>query len=85
MSDRVVVSDLIDHTSLPNYREIEMRHSHATRIIYKEFLIRWIKPSWRKFTLAEVRTIAVEAWLRELRRRMAKIWPIPQRLKFEML
>lgn len=61
------VNDLIDH-----YLNTELAatwHSHATCIVYSEFLIRWIKPSWGSFNIRDVRTVAVESWLRQLRRR----------------
>jgi integrase len=63
----VYVSDLIDHYL--NTELVASRHSHATRIIYREFLIRWIKPQWGIFNIRDVRTIAVETWLRQLHRR----------------
>jgi len=62
-------SDLIDHYLATELSIDQIKHSHATRIIYREFLIRWIKPRWGNFNLTDVRTIAVETWLRELRRR----------------
>jgi integrase len=65
----IKVNDLIDHYIATELATGETRHSHATRIIYREFLIRWIKPRWGTFNVTEVRTIAVETWLRELRRR----------------
>lgn len=65
----IKVSDLIDHYLVTELSRDEMRQSHATRIIYREFLIRWIKPRWGNLYLTDVRTIAVETWLRELRRR----------------
>lgn len=61
------VADLIDH-----YLDTELAaawHSHATRLIYREFLVRWIKPHWSSFKINDVRTVAVESWLRRLRRR----------------
>ena len=63
----VYVNDLIDH-----YLHTELAadwHSHATRFVYREFLIRWIKPYWGSFNIRDVRTIAVESWLRQLCRR----------------
>ena len=69
LNHTIKVSDLIDHYLDTELSRDEMRHSHATRIIYKEFLTRWIKPRWGNFSLTDVRTIAVETWLRELRRR----------------
>ncbi len=62
----VTVRDLVDH-----YIQTELNRkekSHATRIIYKEFLNRWIKPHWGSFNLYEIRTVAVERWLGGLRR-----------------
>jgi len=44
------------------------RHSQATRIVYREFLKRWIRPQWAKTNIRDVRTVAVEIWLRQLRR-----------------
>jgi integrase len=42
--------------------------SHATRIIYKAFLGRWVRPAWGSLNIHAVRTIAVEHWLRQLMR-----------------
>jgi hypothetical protein len=38
-------------------------HAHATRIVYREFLKRWIRPRWASANIRDVRTIAVESWL----------------------
>ena len=65
----IKVTDLIDHYVSTELSTTETRYSHATRIIYREFLIRWVKPRWGNFNLTDVRTIAVETWLRQLRRR----------------
>ena len=65
----ITVADLIDHYLLTELSIGSSRHSHATRIIYREFLLRWIKPYWGSFNIRDVRTIAVESWLRQLRRR----------------
>jgi integrase len=40
--------------------------SYATKRIYKAYLNRWVRPHWQRYTLAEVRTIQVESWLRTL-------------------
>jgi len=60
---------LIDHYVITELSSNQIRNSYATQVIYREFLIRWIKPRWGNFNLVDVRTIAVETWLRELRRR----------------
>ena len=65
----IKVNDLVDHYIATELATGETRHSSATRIICRVFLIRWIKPYWDTFNLTAVRTIAVEAWLKELRRR----------------
>jgi integrase len=62
----ISIADLIDH-----YLTTELAadwHSHATRMVYREFLIRWIKPHWGSVNIRDVRTVAVEGWLRKLRR-----------------
>ena len=65
----ITVGDLIEHYIETELSPAEPIHSHATRLIYREFLIRWIKPRLGTFKIIEVRTIAVETWLRELKRR----------------
>jgi hypothetical protein len=42
--------------------------SHATKTVYREFLARWVKPTWGSLNIRAVRTIAVEHWLRQLMR-----------------
>ena len=43
-------------------------HSHATRLVYRQFLARWIRPHWGNVSIRSVRTVAVERWLRGLQR-----------------
>ena len=62
----IVVADLVDH-----YIETELSdeadwHSHATRIVYSQFLKRWIRPHWGCVGIRDVRTVAVERWLKQL-------------------
>ena len=64
----ILVGDLIDH-----YLETELGdetdwRSHATRIVYREYLTRWIKPCWGSINIRDVRSVAVERWLRQLQR-----------------
>jgi integrase len=66
----ITVGDLIDHyirTELGD-EPLQGAKSHATKIVYKEFLIRWVRPAWGGLNIRSVRTIAVERWLRQLRR-----------------
>ena len=66
----ITVADLVDH-----YSRIELTNdqfdggkSHATKTIYRDFLTRWVKPIWGSLNIRDVRTIAVENWLRKLPR-----------------
>ena len=66
----IAIADLVDHyirTELAG-NSGDTGKSHATRIIYKEFLTRWVKPAWGDLHIRAVRTTAVERWLRNLRR-----------------
>src|SRR5664279_5568481 len=60
----LLIADLIDH-----YVEAELSpnadwHSHATRVVYRYYLKKWIQPHWGEMGLCAVRTMAVEHWLR---------------------
>ena len=64
----VLIADLIDH-----YLQTELAanadwHSHATRIVYRYFMKKWIQPARGNMSVAAVRTIAVQNWLRGLQR-----------------
>ena len=65
---RISVADLIDH-----YTETELGSdlgdqgkSHATRIVYRNFLVKRVRPVWGDLNIRAVRTVAVEHWLRGL-------------------
>jgi integrase len=64
----ILVEDLVDHYVQAELSGETHWHSHATRIVYQEFLRRWIRPNWGKVSIRSVRTIAVEHWLRRLQR-----------------
>ena len=38
------------------------------RVVYQQFLKRWIRPAWAQVNIRDVRTMAVEHWLRRLQR-----------------
>ena len=66
----ITVSDLIHH-----YKESELRpttdwegKAYSTRVAYAYFLDHWVLPRWGEVNLREVRTIAIEQWLRRLRK-----------------
>ena len=59
---------------MDHYKQAELGdraewYSEATKVIYTQFLQTWIRPHWAKINIRDVRTIAVENWLRELRRK----------------
>jgi integrase len=63
---RISVAYLVDH-----YVETELSsgsawHALATRVVYREFLTRWIRPQWAGLDIRDVRTVAVERWLQSL-------------------
>ena len=75
----VSIEDLIDH-----YLQTELSpnadwHSHATRIVYRYFMKKWIQPYWGDTPLRGVRTIAVQVWLRRLQRADGSRWPARQK------
>lgn len=64
----ILVADLVDHYVHTELSEKIGWHSHATRIVYRQYLTRWIRPHWGKVSIRSVRTIVVERWLRGLQR-----------------
>jgi integrase len=64
----ILVADLVDHYVQTELSEEIGWHSHATRIVYRQYLTRWIRPHWGNVSVCSVRTIAVEHWLRRLQR-----------------
>src|SRR6266851_1412201 len=67
-SQAVPIRDLIDHYLQTDLSSETTWHSHATRTVYCYFLERWIRPDWGEVALHSVRTLAVEHWLRGLKR-----------------
>jgi integrase len=66
----ITVADLIDHYSATELVGdlVDGGKSHATKTVYRDFLARWVKPTWGSLNIRAVRTIAVEHWLRQLMR-----------------
>jgi len=62
------VADLVDHYVQTELSDDANWHSHATRVVYEQFLKRWIRPQWADVSIRDVRTVAVEQWLRRLQR-----------------
>jgi len=65
----ILFGDLVDHYKQAELCERAEWYSEATKVIYREFLKTWIRPQWAMINIREVRTIAVENWLRQLRRK----------------
>jgi integrase len=66
----ITVADLVDPyiaTEL-TCAQVDGGKSHATKTIYTDFLTRWVRPTWGSLIVRDVRTIAVENWLRKLPR-----------------
>jgi integrase len=66
----ITVADLVDHYSRTELAkdQFDGGKSHATKTVYRDFLTRWVKPIWGCLNIRDVRTIAVENWLRKLAR-----------------
>lgn len=62
------VADLADHYVKTELSEDADWHSYATRVVYQQFLKRWIRPRWADVDIRDVRTVAVEQWLKRLQR-----------------
>jgi integrase len=62
----ITVAQLCDHFEQRELAKDNTWRSHATKKTYLAYLNRWVRPHWRQYELAEVRTIQVESWLRRL-------------------
>ncbi len=65
----VLIGDLVDHYKQTELCDRSEWYSEATKVIYAEFLKTWIRPHWAQMNIRDVRTIVVENWLRQLRRK----------------
>jgi integrase len=68
----VRVGDIADHYTKTELGEGSEWYSEATKMIARDFLRIWIKPHWGMVDIRDVRTVAVENWLRQLRRKDGK-------------
>jgi len=68
----ILVGDLIDHYKQTELCDRSEWYSEATKVIYVDFLKTWIRPCWAMTNIRDVRTIVVENWLRQLRRKDGK-------------
>lgn len=60
----ITVAQFCDHFEQRELTKDNNWRSHATKKTYQTYLNRWVRPQWRHYELAEVRTIQVESWLR---------------------
>jgi integrase len=65
----VLMSELVDHYIEKELGERSDWYSAASKTIYRDILLLWIRPHWAQLEIREVRTVAVEEWLRQLRRK----------------
>jgi integrase len=65
-SRSITIAQLCDHFEQRELAKENAWRSYATKKTYHAYLTRWILPHWRRYELAEVRTIQVESWLRSL-------------------
>jgi integrase len=68
-SRSILVGDLVDHYKQTELCDRSEWYWEATKVIYAEFLKTWIRPHWAMTNIRDVRTIVVENWLRQLRRK----------------
>ena len=78
----LLIADLIDHYIQTELSPSADWHSHATRIVYRYFMKKWIQPHWGKMGLAAVRTIDVQHWLRGYNGPTALRWPNQRKPRF---
>jgi len=68
----VLVGDIVDHYIKVELGDTSDWYAEATKIIYRDILSAWIRPYWAMVDIRDVRTVAVENWLRQLRRKNGK-------------
>ena len=68
-SRSILFGDLVDHYKQTELCDRSEWYSEATKVIYTEFLKTWIRPHWATMNIRDIRTIVVEEWLRQLRRK----------------
>lgn len=68
----VLVGDIVDHYIKTELGEVSEWYSKATKMIYRDILKAWIRPHWAVNDIRDVRTVAVENWLKQLRRKDGK-------------
>lgn len=64
----ISLAALVEHYRQQELSDSEEREgkAYSTKQAYQIYLKRWILPHWAKTSLADVKTVAVEAWLKTL-------------------
>ena len=62
----ITVAQLCDHFEQRELAKDNMWRGYSTKKTYQAYLTRWVLPQWRRYELAEVRTVQVGSWLRRL-------------------
>ena len=65
-SHQMTIAQVSDHFIQRELSNDNTWRSYSTKRAYKTYLKRWIIPHWGAAPLAEVRTMGVESWLRQL-------------------
>jgi integrase len=63
----ILLGNLIDHYLHTRLLAPDTAYSEATKIVYRQFLDLWIRPSWGTTNIRDIRTVDVESWLSRLR------------------
>lgn len=62
----MTIAEVCDHFVQRELNKENSWRSHSTKKAYRAYLNRWVIPHWGSVRLSEVRTTAVESWLRSL-------------------
>jgi integrase len=62
----VTCEQLIAHYLEKELGDDNNKRAYSTKAAYKSYLDNWILPRWRAYLLDEIKTVAVEEWLRQL-------------------
>jgi hypothetical protein len=62
----MTLAEICTHFEHHELAQTDVWRSHSTKRNYILYLHKWVIPPWNKYKLADVRTVEVEAWLRNL-------------------
>jgi len=67
-TESITLADLSRHYRQREPGDRNPRISYSTKKAYAWYLEKWIDPRWGEYTLADVRAVEVESWLKSLNR-----------------